>query len=75
MTIVKNESSLPIAMKKITHAELIDLLGGTMKVAEEVELHPTAISHWKHRGIPRVHLRYFRLVRPDIFERHKLIDT
>ncbi len=47
-------------------SELIDALGGTVKVAELCEVWPSAVSQWRTDGIPRARLMYLRAVRPEI---------
>ena len=37
---------------KLTDSAIIDLLGGTAKVARMCKLDPAAISNWRVRGIP-----------------------
>ena len=37
---------------KLTDSNLIDLLGGTSKVARLCKVDPAAISNWRIRGIP-----------------------
>jgi len=61
-------------MKKITHAQIIEELGGTMKVAEDCGLEPSAISHWKTRGIPRPWLMVLRLWSPEVFKNRKVVE-
>jgi DNA-binding transcriptional regulator YdaS (Cro superfamily) len=37
---------------KLTDTAIIDLLGGTAKVAKMCKLDPAAVSNWRVRGIP-----------------------
>ena len=37
---------------KLTDSALIDLLGGTAKVARMCKVDPAAVSNWRIRGIP-----------------------
>ena len=37
---------------KLTDTAIIDLLGGTAKVARMCKVDPAAVSNWKIRGIP-----------------------
>ena len=37
---------------KLTDSAIIDLLGGTSKVAKMCDVNPAAVSQWKVRGIP-----------------------
>lgn len=37
---------------KLTDSAIIDLLGGTSKVAKMCEIAPAAVSAWRTRGIP-----------------------
>ena len=37
---------------KLTDSAIIDLLGGTGKVAKMCDVEPAAVSQWKIRGIP-----------------------
>lgn len=46
---------------------VIDLLGGTNKVAELCEVKPQAVSQWRASGIPPARLMYLKLLRPDVF--------
>jgi DNA-binding transcriptional regulator Cro len=59
--------------KKIPDPEasrVIDALGGTGKVAEMMEITTGAVSQWRFEpGIPKPHIKYFQLLRPDLFER------
>lgn len=61
-------------MKEITHAELIDLLGGTGSVSKLFKISSQAVSNMKRRGIPGYRLDYLALWRPKIFKEYKLKD-
>ena len=37
---------------KLTDAQMIDLLGGTVAVAKKLRLSPAAVTQWKLVGIP-----------------------
>jgi DNA-binding transcriptional regulator YdaS (Cro superfamily) len=37
---------------KLSDSAIIDLLGGTTKVAKMCDVHPAAVSAWRIRGIP-----------------------
>jgi len=37
---------------KLTDSAIIDLLGGTAKVAKMCKVDPAAVSNWRIRGIP-----------------------
>jgi len=37
---------------KLTDSAIIDLLGGTAKVARMCKIDPAAVSNWRIRGIP-----------------------
>mgnify|MGYP003339691507 FL=1 len=43
---------------KLTEHALIQLLGGTAKVAKMCKCDNAAVSTWKKRGIPREHLLF-----------------
>lgn len=44
-------------MKPAKALEVLTLLmGGQAKLAEQLGLHPAAITHWHRRGIPRKHV-------------------
>ena len=53
---------------EINSNEIIDRLGGTVKVAELCEVTKAAVSQWRKDGIPNARLMYLRLARPDVFE-------
>lgn len=56
----------------MTSADIIDRLGGTVKVAELCRVAPQAVSQWRSKGIPPAREMYLRVVRPDAFvERRK----
>lgn len=48
-------------------SRIIDLLGGTKRVADLCEISSQAISQWREKGIPKPWLKYLRLARPDVF--------
>ena len=52
----------------MTHSEIIDLLGGTSKVAELCEVTTGAVSQWRDDGIPRARMMFLKAVRPDVFK-------
>ena len=43
---------------KLTEHALLQLLGGTVKVAKICEVEPAAVSQWKKNGIPREQLLF-----------------
>jgi len=43
---------------KLTEHALLQLLGGTGKVAKLCEVEPAAVSQWKKNGIPREQLLF-----------------
>lgn len=49
---------------------LIRKLGGPTRVAEMCGCTPQAVGQWyrPHRAIPNGWLRYFQILRPDLFE-------
>lgn len=54
--------------KSPTPAEIIDRLGGTSAVARLCDIRSPSVSEWKHAGIPKGWMKYFRAIRPEIFE-------
>lgn len=56
--------------KKTTPEEAIRViaaLGGTNAVARLCNIKPPSVSGWKRNGIPEAHMRFFRLLRPEVF--------
>lgn len=49
--------------------KLIDDLGGTNEVARLCDVKPPSVSEWRRNGIPKPWLKYFKAIRPDLFER------
>ena len=47
--------------------EIIDALGGTVKVAKICGVTKAAVSQWRASGIPSARLMYLKLLRPDVF--------
>ncbi|MGD1323536.1 Cro/CI family transcriptional regulator [Pandoraea pnomenusa] len=45
--------------------QIIDALGGTVKVADLCEVSPAAVSQWRDKGIPKPQLRYLKLRFPQ----------
>lgn len=43
---------------KLSEPAMIDLLGGTAKVARMCKVASTAVTHWKKNGIPHGHLLF-----------------
>lgn len=43
---------------KLTEHALLQLLGGTNKVAKMCDVEPAAVSQWKKNGMPREHLMF-----------------
>lgn len=52
-------------------SKLIDALGGTKAVASLFEITDSAVSQWRHAGIPKVNRMYLKLIRPDVFGKKK----
>ena len=50
---------------------IIDLIGGTTKVARICEVEPQAVSQWRKTGIPNARLMFLKLKRPKIFRQLK----
>ncbi len=46
---------------------IIERLGGTVKAALFFEVTKGAISQWRHTGVPKSHLRFIKIARPDLF--------
>lgn len=46
---------------------IIDAMGGTNEVARLCDLTPGAVSQWRDNGIPKPWLKFFEVVRPDVF--------
>jgi hypothetical protein len=53
------------------YSKIIDALGGTKAVAEICHVTDGRVSQWRHEGIPGPHLRYLKLLRPDVFAEDK----
>lgn len=53
---------------KLNSSQIIDSLGGTVKVAELCEVTKAAVSQWRENGIPNARLMYLKLARPDVFD-------
>jgi DNA-binding transcriptional regulator YdaS (Cro superfamily) len=43
---------------KLTEHALLQLLGGTVKVAKMCDVEPAAVSQWRKNGIPREQLMF-----------------
>ena len=57
-------------MDKLKLAEaIIAELGGTRKTAILCDAKESAVSMWKQRGIPRMHLKWLRCKRPSVFKK------
>lgn len=52
---------------QVNSNEIIDALGGTVRVAEMCEVTKAAVSQWRENGIPNARLMYLKLLRPDVF--------
>ena len=63
-------------MTKKTHrdAALIESLGGTSAVAALCDVKPPSVSEWKRRGIPKAQRNYLRLLKPEQFVRHEMMQ-
>jgi hypothetical protein len=53
----------------MTDGELIDKLGGTLSVSRLCCISTAAVSQWRHNGIPKARMMFFRLYRPDLFKK------
>lgn len=51
-------------------SRIIDLLGGTKRVADLCEISSQAVSQWREKGIPKPWLKFLRLAHPEIFTAH-----
>jgi len=47
---------------------IIDQLGGTNAVARLCDIKSPSVSEWRTKGIPKPWLKYFQMLRPDLFE-------
>ena len=58
-------------MTKRQHPDstVIDLLGGTNKVAAICDIKPPSVSEWRKNGIPDGWRRFFELRNPEVFEK------
>lgn len=48
-----------------TACKIIDGLNGTVAVADLCEVKPSAVSHWRKKGIPKARVKFLRLARTD----------
>lgn len=48
------------------HSKLIDLLGGTTKVASLCKVRSQAVSRWRRDGIPQARLMYLEAIHPEV---------
>ena len=57
-------------MRTMETDKILDALGGTSAVAEMCDLTTGAVSQWRtsKTGIPKPWLKWFREIRPDIFD-------
>lgn len=46
--------------------DIIDQLGGTVRVAELCKVRPQAVSKWRRDGIPQARLMFLAAIRPDV---------
>jgi hypothetical protein len=53
------------------HQKLIIDMGDTAVVAALCEIKPPSVSAWKRAGIPKPWLKYFSLLRPELFPKPK----
>ena len=44
---------------------IIDGLGGTNVVADLCDIRASAVSQWRHDGVPKARVSFLRLARPD----------
>jgi hypothetical protein len=47
---------------------VIELLGGTKKVADLCDVEPPSVSGWKRHGIPKAREQFLRLLCPAAFK-------
>lgn len=57
-------------MKK--NERLIKSLGGTGQVAALCNISDAAVSQWRHSGIPKARLDFFKAIRPDLFSKDEI---
>ncbi|MFZ6755777.1 Cro/CI family transcriptional regulator [Undibacterium sp. Ji50W] len=55
--------------------KLIELLGGTTKVAEICDVTPGAVSQWKTNGVPKPWVWFFESKYPDICRAAVVVPT
>lgn len=48
--------------------KVIDGLGGTSATARLCDIKVPSVCQWRHDGIPKPWLKYFKAIRPDLFE-------
>lgn len=58
-----------------TASQIIDRLGGTVKVAEMCLCTKGAVSQWRVNGIPEARRMYLELACPNAFEAQKNSDA
>lgn len=59
----------------MNHSELINQMGGTIRVANLCSVSSQAVSKWRKTGIPKARMMYLGLVFPDLFNKHDLLST
>jgi hypothetical protein len=50
------------------HCEIIELLGGTAKVAQIFGIKMPSVSRWRKTGIPKARLMYLQVRYPKVFK-------
>jgi hypothetical protein len=53
--------------QKHPDSDLIDLLGGTSRVAELFDVQPPSVSGWRTTGLPKARRMHLQAIRPDLF--------
>lgn len=56
-----------IVLKATEARRVIELLGGTTKVARLCRVKPPSVTDWKKTGLPSARRQYLELLRPDVF--------
>lgn len=54
-----------------TDSQIIDLLGGTARVAELCQVASPSVSEWRQKGIPRARRMYLQVLYPDVFSEER----
>jgi len=56
-----------IELKAAEARRVIQLLGGTTKVARLCKVKPPSVTGWKETGFPDARRQFLELLRPDVF--------